>query len=159
MARAYSHKEAKQRAGRFCSLRERSPLEVHKKLKTWGIPEKSASDIVLELIELNYINEQRFAYAYCHDKFMFNSWGRQKIRAGIGIHQLPEAIVSEALGRIDEEKYEEKLYALASKKWNLLVKEEDLKRKQKTQYYLANKGYEMDLVWKALGKLEQDKGQ
>lgn len=154
MPRQLGIKEAKQRAGRFCAFRERSPNELLEKLGTWGLALPDAMQVVAELSREGFIDEQRFANAYCNDKFEFNSWGRQKIRANIYVHKLSERAIEEALDRIDPEKYESRLFDLARQKWQKLEQEEPLKRKQKTVNYLANKGFELDLIWKMIGSLD-----
>ncbi|WP_425389734.1 regulatory protein RecX [Ekhidna sp.] len=149
-------KEAKQRAGRFCAFRERSPNELFEKLQSWGLPEDQASEVLSELSKEGFVDEQRFANAFCNDKFQFNSWGKQKIKAHIYSHKLPEVIVTNALNRIDPDQYENRLFELAETKWQSLERETDrMKRKQKTVNYLANKGFEMDLIWTAINKLEE----
>ncbi len=150
-----SVKEAKERAGRFCALRERSPNEVMEKLKSWGVPLFEANEITNQLIDLNYIDEQRFANAFCHDKFEFNSWGKQKIKANIHGHKISQEVVERALERIDHEKYLHRLRELARKKWEKHSSEETIKRKSKTVNYLASKGYEPNLIWNAISLLEK----
>ena len=157
MASKLSPKEAKERAGRFCAFRERSPNEVIEKIRSWGLSLVESEDIVADLMKLNYIDEQRFANAYCHDKFEFNSWGKQKIRMAIYPHKIAHHIVERALDRINPETYEERLLGLARSKWDRLSSDEALKRKQKTVNYLANKGFEAELIWNAISVLE--KGQ
>lgn len=159
MGRKLDFSEAKQRAGRFCAFRERSPQELFEKVLAWGLSEDQAAKIVSELSKLGYVDEQRFANAYCHDKFEFNSWGKQKIKASIYSHKLSQQAVQEALDRIDLEKYEQRLFELASTKWARLENEDQLKRKQKTAAYLANKGFEMDLIWTCIEKLASTKSR
>ncbi|MEM8909336.1 MAG: regulatory protein RecX [Bacteroidota bacterium] len=147
-------KEAKERAGRFCAFRERSPKEVFEKVKSWGISTLESEKMVADLVALNYVNEQRFANAFCHDKFEFNSWGKQKIRLAIYAHNIPSDVVDLALERIGV-KYEERLRELAKRKWTKLSSEETRKRKQKTANYLANKGFEAGLIWKTIALLDK----
>ncbi len=156
MARKLELKEAKQRAGRFCAFRERSPHELFEKIKSWGISEEDASRLVSELSKEGYVNEQRFTNAYCNDKFEFNSWGRQKIKASLFVHRLSDQTVQHALDRIDPEKYVWRLKELASQKWKKLEKDDLVKRKQKTVAYMANKGFEMDLIWEAINQLTKE---
>ena len=155
MPRKVDPKEAKLKAARFCAFRERSPKEVIEKLASWGLLDEDTEEILQELIEQNYVDEQRFANAYCHDKFEFNSWGKQKIRSSIYVHQLSKGVVEKALDRIDTGKYADRLHELAEKKWSALEGVESAKRKQKTIAFLQAKGFEIDLVWKALAKLEE----
>lgn len=156
MAGKLGIKEAKQKAGRFCALRERSPNELFEKLQTWGIAEEDAAQLVTELSKEGFVDEQRFANAYCNDKFEFNSWGKQKIKAYIYTHKLSEAVVQNALDRIDPEKYFNRLLDLAKNKWDKLAKEEEFKRKQKTLAYLVSKGFEQDLIWSAINSISKE---
>mgnify|MGYP002266124751 CR=1 FL=1 len=156
MPRQLGIKEAKQRAGRFCAFRERSPNELLEKLMDLGVGGNDAEKLVIELTKENFVNEQPFANAYCNDKFEFNSWGKQKIKANIYSHKLSTSALENALDRIDPTKYEARLFELAGKKWNKLERDETNKRKQKTLSYLASKGYEMDLIWKCINKLDED---
>lgn len=158
MSRKLGIKEAKQRAGRFCAFRERSPNELFEKLQSWGLSREEASRLVTELSKDGFVDEQRFANAFCNDKFEFNSWGKQKIKAHVYVHKLSSEAVQNALHRINPEKYEQRLFELAKVKWERLEKEELLKRKQKTVAYLANKGFEQDLIWNVISRLE-NKGQ
>lgn len=153
MARKIELIEAKQKAARFCAYQERSPKEVSDKLKSWGLSFESANQVLNELINESFIDPQRFANAYCNDKFEFNSWGKQKIKANIFQHQLDTDTVEAALSRINSEKYFDRLLELAGKKWSALDGEEEAKKKQKTLAYLANKGFESDLIWKAIRQL------
>lgn len=153
MPRKIDLKEAKLKAGRFCAFRERSPKEVADKLISWGLSDEHVEGVLEELIEQNYVDEQRFANAYCHDKFEFNSWGKQKIRSAIYVHRLGKGVVEKALNRIDADKYATRLLELAEKKWETLEGSESAKRKQKTVAFLQTKGFEMDLIWKTMSQL------
>lgn len=150
MSKRLGINEIKQKAGRFCAFRERSPNELFEKVQSWGISEEEASRVVAELSKEGFVDEQRFANAFCNDKFDFNSWGKIKIKAHIYAHKISEDAVQTALNRIDPEKYFSRLTELARTKWNRLDGEEGFKRKQKTAAYLSGKGFELDLIWSAI---------
>ena len=150
MPRKIDLAEAKQKAGRFCAFQERSPKEVADKLKSWGLSDSQIQEASNQLIKEGLVDQQRFANAFCHDKFEFNSWGKQKIKAQIFIHQLDSEVVQNGINRIDEEEYYNRLLELARKKWGSLSDEDTSKRKQKTLAYLGNKGFESDLIWKTI---------
>ncbi len=156
MAQKVGIKEAKQKAGRFCAFRERSPNELFEKIQSWGVAEEDAARLVAELSKEGFVDEQRFANAYCNDKFEFNAWGKQKIKASIYAHKLSGEAVQKALDRIDPDKYFNRLMELAQAKWTKLEKEEDFKRKQKTLAYLLSKGFEQDLIWSAINTISRE---
>ena len=156
MARQLGIKEAKQRAGRFCAFRERSPNELFEKIQSWGVAEEEAAKLVAELTKEGFVDEQRFANAFCNDKFEFNSWGKQKIKAHIYSHKLSGDAIQAALDRINPDKYYDRLVELAQAKWSKLEKEDDFKRKQKTLAYLVGKGFEQDLIWSAIHSIAKE---
>ena len=155
MARRLELAEAKQKAGRFCAFQERSPKEISDKLRGWGLENDQVQDVLEQLLNEGFVDPQRFANAYCNDKFEFNSWGKHKIKANIFVHQLDAVVVENALARIDNDNYINRLAELAEKKWSNLEGVEDVNRKQKTLSYLTNKGFETDLIWKALNQLSK----
>lgn len=143
----------KAKAYKFCAYRERSPKELLEKLSDWGAKKDDAESILKELKTENFLDEQRFANAFCNDKFEFNSWGKNKIRAQISAHHLPKNVLEIALDRIDEEKYFNRIKELAHKKWELLpISNKAIIKKQKTLNYLSSKGFESNLIWKVLNE-------
>ena len=126
---------------------------MREKAADWGLSNEETNALLEALLADGFVDDQRFANAFCHDKFEFNSWGKQKIRAHISRHGLSKGIVDKALRRIDAVKYESRLRTLSQKKWQSLSGHDELVKKQKTINYLANKGFELDLIWKIVGQL------
>ncbi len=150
MPKKVGFQEARQKIARFCSSRERSPKEVADKLKSWGIELDEVKKLMEELRTQNFIDEQRFANAFCHDKFEFHSWGKQKIRKHIQVHSISEEVVERAMERIESERYESRILALFKKKWDVVKDENLISKKRKVFAFLASKGFEQDLIWKAM---------
>lgn len=139
---------------RFCATRERAPLEVEKKLFKWGLNSQQVEEIMLRLTDENYLDEQRFARAYCHDKFQFNHWGKIKIRYGIKQYQLSDECIAQGLSHISEEEYLKTASELVNRKWKSLDKEDNpYVRKQKTINFIIRKGFEPDIIYPLIDKL------
>ncbi|MEQ8470110.1 MAG: regulatory protein RecX [Marinoscillum sp.] len=139
-------KQAKAKAAKFCSTRERAPAQVLDKLLDWELSEEEAQSILAELMNERFVDEERFCLAFCHDKFEFNRWGKNKIKQELFRFRLPEQVVQTGLDNINPNRYENVLKDLAEKKWNSIHSEKDQwVRKQKTTAYLLQKGFEMDL--------------
>ncbi len=153
MSRAAYLKQAKSKAAKFCSGRERAPFEVLQKLQKWEVTEDEAQAILGELVEERFVDELRFCRAFCNDKFEFNRWGRNKIQQALFQYHLPEDVVKEAFMVIDPEKYELVLLDLARKKWDK-TSGDVWGRKQKTIAYMLSKGFEMGLAFEAIKKIE-----
>lgn len=139
---------------RYCSTRERAPHQVQAKLLKWGLNRTQAEEIIIELKKDNFLNEQRFANAYCHDKFEFNKWGKIKIRYGIQKYFLPEAVIEKGLSNIPDDRYHTVVKEQAQKKWSVLTGESDLFiKKQKTANFLIRKGFESSVIYPIIDKL------
>ena len=130
----------------YCSYQERCHSEVKDKLYSYGLGKKEAEEIIAEMIENNYLNEERFAVQFAGGKFRMKQWGRKKIQYELQQKGVNDIIIKIALKEIDEEEYLETLQKLAQTKWNALNVENNLLRQSKTNAWLLQKGYEQRLI-------------
>ncbi len=144
------YKKLKASAQRYTAYRERAPKEVTDKLKEWDAPEPIIERILLELKKDKFIDEERFARAFCHDKFLINKWGRNRLRMELSKYGVSDEAKRQGLAYIKEATYDETLKHLATSKWDKLREPDLFKKKQKTARYLLQKGYESELVWEVL---------
>jgi len=142
-----SRDQALQKIKHYCSYQERSHAEVKEKLYSFGLWKKDVEPIISELIEENYLNEERFARLYAGGHFRMKHWGRIKIRYELKQKQISDYCIKKGLTEIDDEAYQQTLKKLFDQKWNSLTSEKNiLVRKSKTLSYLLQKGYERDLA-------------
>lgn len=139
-------KAALKKAGQFCAYQERSQQEVRDKLYSWGLWLTEVEEIIAELIENNFLNEERFAKAYVSGKFNIKKWGRIKIRQGLKLKQITDKMISSALNTIDEDDYMLTILILAQKKLPSITVREPHKRRFKLISYLLSKGFENNLI-------------
>lgn len=140
-------KQAKLKAAKYCAFAERSPRQVREKLVKYGLDDSSAEEILLELVGDGFVSESRFADAFVHDKFIFNKWGKMKIRHELHFHDIPENIIQQALLTIPEQEYMDTINKLIREKWDKLSEGEDyLSKKKKIFDYLVRKGFEFQDV-------------
>jgi len=148
--------QAFQKARHYCGYQERSHTEVKEKLYSFGLWKTDVEILLSRLIEENYLNEERFAQQFAGGKFRIKQWGRIKIKHELKQKQVSEYCIKKAMKEIDEEEYMKVLLKLAAQKWKS-VKGPGVNRFTKlgkTTAYLLQKGYEADLVKKALSELE-----
>lgn len=134
-----------------CALREYCPSQLISKLIEKGLPATEARRIVTQLEKEGFVDEQRYAHAFVHDKTELERWGRIKTRQALLLRGISEAVVAEAMSTIDEENYRLNLGTLLSSKRRMLGKELDpRKMREKLLRYAAARGYEMHLVLSTL---------
>ncbi len=150
-------KQAKARVMRYCAMAERSPNQVREKLLSYGLSAKDAEAIIEELKAERFIDEFRFAKAFCHDKFEINHWGKIKIRNEIIRFGVSAEAISDGLGAIEEDRYHQVLKELIVKKWKSLEPKEleSLQRESRTVNFAVGRGFEMGLVWQIVKELSR----
>lgn len=145
--------EALQKLRHYCTYQERSHSEVQQKLYELGIRRQDHDEIIATLIEEDYLNEERFAKMFAGGKFRMKDWGRKKIYYALKEKKVSEYSIKQAMKEIDEEEYLKNLKELTSEKYESLKDEQHFVRKKKTIDYMIQKGYEFDLVTKAINEL------
>lgn len=142
--------QALQKLKHYCAYQERCHNEVKERLYTLSVWKKDHDEIIASLIEEDYLNEERFAIAFAGGKWRIKQWGRVKIKYELKQKQVSDYCIKKALKQIDEEEYLTVLSKLAKEKYAVLKKEQYLVRKKKTMDYLMGKGFESELVRKAV---------
>lgn len=131
----------------YCAYQERAHSEVKGKLYEYGLNRAEVEEAVSQLIQENYLNEERFAIQFAGGKFRMKKWGRTKIRYELKMRQVSEFCIRKALASIDEDAYEQTLQDLFEEKKRLLKSERNIFiRKKKIQSHLLQKGYETDRI-------------
>ena len=139
--------KALQKIKQFCAYQERNHQEVKDKLYSYGLYKKDVETIMAQLIEENFLNEERFAIAFAGGKFRINKWGRIKIKYELKQKAVSDYCIRIALRSIDESDYIKTIQQLINDKSTSLRQEKNLFiKKQKILRYLTQKGFESTLV-------------
>lgn len=146
--------KALQKIRHFCSYQERSHQEVKDKLYSFGLYKDEVETLLSQMIEENYLNEERYAVAFAGGKFRVRQWGRVKIKYELKQKRVSDYCIKKALASIDEDDYEKTLEKLFDDKKALLRSEKNIFiKKQKIQAYLMQKGFEPSLISEYLKKM------
>jgi len=143
----FSKEEALQKAKQYCAYQERCHSEVKDKLYSFGLHKKEVDELLSELIEENYLNEERFAIQYAGGKFRIKQWGRVKIKYALKQKQVSEYCIKKSLATITDTDYKKTLNKLFEQKLKTLRTEKNIfSKKRKLQDHLLQKGFEPSLV-------------
>lgn len=136
----------------YCAAQERCRKEVREKLREREVEQTDIQELIVLLEEENFLNETRYAESFARDKCRFNKWGKVKIAYELRMRGIGSENLEKGLDSIDQEFYDELLEHLAQRKW------EEVKRKTKDKQavyrYLAQKGFENELIGLILKKLQ-----
>jgi regulatory protein len=142
----FSRQQAKVKAESYCAYQERSQFEIRNKLYEWGLFQNDVEEIISELIESNFLNEERFALAYTLGKFRIKSWGKIKIKQALKLKRVPDKLIKKSLQSIDDDDYLTMLKRILEKKAENLRETDSFKRRYLLTRYGSGKGFELDLI-------------
>lgn len=151
--KSYTVEEALTKLMQFCSYRDRSQKEVEDKLNQMRMIPQAKENIIIRLMQENFLNEERFARSFVRGKFRIKKWGRIKIKRELKIREISTPIIQLALTEINEEEYFNALEEIAAKKIKLIKEPNAFKKKKKLIDFLLQKGYESHLIFEIAGKL------
>jgi len=138
---------------RYCQYQDRCQKEVRNKLYENGARKDEVEELLIELIGIKLIDEERYARNFARGKFRIKNWGRKKIVYELRQDQISDYCIKKGLSEIDEDEYVQTLERLAERKMPDIKKEQNVfARRAKLQRYLTQKGYENDLVSDILKK-------
>ena len=145
--------EALNKSQILCSKQEKCCLDINNKLKEWNIPDDEAGKIITSLIRDNYINEDRYAEIMGREKFLFNKWGKIKIRFALKQKKLPEDSIIKALDKIDDNVYLDTLKNELLKKYRSLTGKNVAQIKNKLFRFGYSRGFEQDIIYKTINQI------
>ena len=138
---------ALQKAKHYCAYQERCRREVLGKLYSFGLHKNEVEPLLTQLIEEDFLNEERFAIAYTGGKFRIKHWGREKIKYALKQKQVSDYCIRKALASIANSDYNKTFNSIADKKLQLLKSEKNIFiKKRKMTDYLQQKGFEIKLI-------------
>lgn len=143
-------KTALAKAEHYCAYQERAQQEIRDKLYEWGLWSDDVEELISQLIQTNFLNEERFTEAYVSGKFKIKGWGKVKIKQGLKLKRIPDKMILRALNAIDYDDYLNTILVTAQKKAPLIKESDAFKRKYKLISYLMSKGFENNLIIEVL---------
>ena len=155
MGEELKEKNARQKMEFYCSYQERCHQEVQEKLYSYDLSEKERNQIIVHLIEHNFLNEERFARSFARGKHRIKHWGKIRIVNELKQRQISAPNIKCALTEIPEEEYQDTFDKLAEKHWETIRETNALKKKKKFCDYLLRKGWESNLVYGKMKELEK----
>lgn len=147
-----SQEEALAKLQRYCAYQDRCHQEVRTKLIELGVYGDTLEEIISELIQDNFLNEERFARSYARGKFRMRQWGRIRIRRELKLRNISDYCLKKAMEEIEEEEYLKTIDKLIEKKRSEIKEKNVFIKRGKIAKHIIGKGYESYLVWERIAK-------
>jgi len=138
----------------YCAYQERCHKEVYQKLKDMRMIPEAVEQIIMHLLQHDFLNETRFAQAFTRGKFNAKKWGKQRIVRELKMRGISKYNIDFALKEISENDYLHTFQLLSQKRLEQLSLEKNLqKKRKKLADYLLYRGWESALVYDKIREL------
>ena len=121
MSKHFTNQEVTQKLEHFCAYQERCHQEVIQKLRSMTVDSASIDEIVVHLIEHNFLNEARFACSFARGKHRIKYWGTIRIVNELKMRNISQNIITTALKEITSEEYSETFHVLSERHWDSIL--------------------------------------
>ena len=147
---------AKKKLEHYCAYQERCHDEVIQKLRNMALNSDEIDEVIVYLIENNFLNEERFACSFARGKFRIKKWGKIRIINELKFRTISQYTINKALKEIDEEEYLSTFDSLSELTWNTITEKNKLKKRKKFCDYLLRKGWESNMIYEKVKYFESN---
>lgn len=144
----FTFKETKQKLADYCVYQDRCHQEVEQKMREYVLIPEAKDEILLYLLQENYLNEERFTRSYIRGKFYMKSWGKNKIRNHLKFKGISPKLIDSCWDEIDENDYQKTLERVWEKYHSTLKGLKEYQKNMKTTKYLMTRGFEYSEILK-----------
>ena len=142
--------QAFSRLASLCARREYCQHDMLEKMRQWGLSEEDQAQVMQQLTEGRYVDDERFTRAFVNDKVRYGKWGRRKIEQALWVKRIDEGIVSSVLDEVDDEEYLAVLRPLVKQKLRTTRADSDYELRMKVMKFALSRGFTMDLIRQCL---------
>lgn len=152
---ALSLEDALIKAKRYCAKSEHCQRELERKLYLWGLARAHWQTVIDELKRSNYLNHERYARAYTHDKHNYSAWGAQRIEHELRAKGIPQECINKAIAEVmDRASSKDQLHKLLSYRYRSLAKSSSSSKiYQQLVRFGLYRGYQLEDIKEALSDI------
>lgn len=153
LKKSFTVNEIQRKLEHYCVYQDRCHKEIEKKMYEYQLIPEAKEQILLHLMQHNFLNEERFSKAFARGKFSIKNWGRIRIVNELKFRNISPYNIKTALKEIDEEVYLKTIQKVAEKKIAVIKEPNAFKKRSKLLTYLSSKGYESELIYEVVKSL------
>ena len=112
-------------------------------------------ELMVYLIDNNFLNEERFAQSFTRGKHNYKNWGKIRIVNELRARNISSTIIKIALKEINDSLYLETFEELSEKHWNTINESNLMKKRKKFCDFFMRKGWENSLIYEKVRELEK----
>lgn len=152
----YTVLQALEKAKKYCAYQERCQMEVRQKLRSFQLTSDQREEVISELIQQNFLNEERFSKAFSRGKFRMKHWGKKKIKLALKQKDISDYCIKKGMLEIEDNEYEDVFTTVVEKAYEKYKGIQEYQRVSKAAQYVIGRGFEPQLVWDKLKTFSND---
>lgn len=141
-----NYRQVLSRVSAICSKSEKCKADIVPILERAELNSEEIEKVIDFLLKERFIDEERYANNFVHDKFYLNKWGKYKITYLLRQKKIPEELISRSLSQISAEDYTKTLKDLLRTKIKSIRAASKPEQKSKLIVFAQGRGYEGDLA-------------
>ena len=130
----------------LCARSEHCQHDMLQKMRKWGMTDEAQARVMQRLISERYVDDERFARAFVHDKIRYNKWGRRKVEQALWMKHIDDAVREQVLSEVDDDEYISILRPLLKQKRRSLKAQSDYELNQKLVKFALSRGFTFDII-------------
>lgn len=135
---------------KYCDYQDRCHQEVRNKLLELGVYGMDLEEVITQLIQEGYLNEERYSKSFVRGKFRIKRWGRIKLIHELKKKNISSYCIQSGLEEIDEDEYRQAItYNIEKARAAGHLSDFDILQ------YTARKGFESELVKSLLKEISR----
>jgi regulatory protein len=151
----FSYVEIRKKLEHYCAYQDRCHQEVYQKMFSFNLSAHEKEELMVYLIDNNFLNEERFAQSFVRGKHNYKKWGKVRITNELKARNISSTIIKIALKEINDSLYFEMFDDLANKHWETISENNLMKKRKKFCDYFMRKGWENELIYEKVKELER----
>lgn len=137
------------RLRKWCSIQERCSWDARKKILKWGGSEAQAEQAISQMLDENFMSEERFIEAYVRSHVEYKKWGPNRVLSGLRSKGISASTAQKYVNGVSRKKVLDTLNLLVTRRAEELPNHRD-----RIIRFLINKGYKLEDILDSLAALD-----
>jgi regulatory protein len=141
---------------KLLSFKQRTKKELKNKLGEKGYEDDIIEETVKKLVDIGYIDDEKYVMYFIKEKTRLNKLGRNKIKFQLINKGIDNDIIEAGLEELEEDVVLQNALELVKKRVTRLNHLSEIEKNQKLYRFLLGKGYDYSIIKKVINDLSED---
>jgi len=140
----------------LCARSEHCQHELTEKMRRWQMNDETQARVMQRLVSERFVDDERYARAFVHDKVRYNKWGRRKVEQALRQKRIDDDIRRRVLDEVDDAEYLGVLRPLLKQKRRTTRAADDYELNRRLVAFALGRGFTYDIIRQCLDVNDTD---